>query len=553
MASGYATPGWPPGWWPLELSERAERAVVAFRDRVRSGSVVIDEAAATDALDLLDRVMRRHVEEIVDRDGMPHLAHVINGWGDARLRGRRMLEHIGQFVHRDEEGRPFILQCDAEGDFHPWQGFAYAVMAGVDLGQPIPGAGATLAEVARNSVYLQTKLGRELGHLLYGLAHLEADADAVRPFLLDGEPFTVQELMEHAVVAHFEGDFKTCKKIHLTEGICAAAVRIAGLDDYREEAEVFLAGQLEQLYVLGLVLEEARRVQATGGSADTSLLDDLRATLALDRWFENVIWQAGHLTELAELASGLGYAIAPEIERSLALVINEVNALLPALLPHVDFAANFLVFGHYRRGVSLVLERVHAGREGRTVDLARYTVDFDAITPVPRASSGAAPSRVFDLYQEPRKIRPRFTEVVARYAAGARGGLEPRGNADHFRRIGPPLWPRALHYELLDYGDQIGTELHLESDAVRPLGPVLRDLAERVTARSPSRRIEWDPTWWRRSGRLRVLYDDATPVDVVAAGMHDLIAETWTEIDAFGQQAQVVGGVSEPVDTRAEP
>jgi hypothetical protein len=549
VASGYT----PPGWWPLELSERAGEAVAAFRDRMRAEPIAIDEAAAAEVLGLLDRVMRRHVEEIVDRDGMPHLAHVINGWGNARLRGRKMLEHFGQFVHRDEEGRPFILQCDAEGDFHPWQGFAYAVMAGVDLGQAIPGAGATLDEVARNSVYLQTKLGRELGHLLYGLAHLEEDADAARSFLLDGEAFTVRELVEHAVVAHFEGDFKTCKKIHLTEGICAAAARITGLEEYREEAEVFLAGQLEQLYVLGLVLEEARRVEAAGGSADTWLLDDLRATLALDRWFENVIWQAGHLTELAELAVRLGYAVAPEIERSLALVIREVNALLPALLPYVDFAANFLVFGHYRRGVSLFLERLRAGREGRAVDLARYTVDFDAITPVPRASSGSAPSRVFDLYQEPRKIRPRFTEVVARYAAGAREGLEPRGNADHFRRIGPPSWPRALHYELLDYGDRIGTELHLESEAVRSLGPVLQQLADRVTALSPGHPIEWDPKWWRRSGRLRVVYDDTTPVDDIAAGMHELIAKTWTEIDAFGRQVQVAGGVSEPVDTRAEP
>jgi hypothetical protein len=553
VTTGYA----PPGWWPLDLSDRAERAVVAFRDRMRASPVALDEGVAAGTLALLTGVMRRHVEEVVDRDGMPHLAHVINGWGDARLRGRRLLEHFGAFVHRDEDGRPFVLQCDAEGDFHPWQGFAYAVMAGVDLDQPLPGAGATLAEVARNSVYLQTSLGRELGHLLYGLAYLETDVEAVRTFFLDGQPFTARELMEHAVVAHFEGDFKTCKKIHLTEGICAAAARMTGFEDYREEAEIFLAGQLEQLYVLGVTLEEARRVRA--GETDAALLEDLRATLALGRWFENVVWQSGHLAELAALAAGLGYAIAPEVEHSLALVINEVNALMAAFVPHVDFAANFLVFGHYRRGVSLLLERAAAGREGRAVDPVRFTVDFDAVAPAVALPPAAVatevpgPAEVFDLYQDAHAGRPRFLDVVARYAAGARDGLEPRGAADHFRRIGPPTWPRALHYELLDYGDEIGAELHLESAAVRPLGPVLRDLADRVAARFPGRRVEWDPKWWRQSGRLRVVFDGAAPADDIAAGMRDLIAETWAAIDGFGRQAQVVGGASHPVDTSAEP
>jgi hypothetical protein len=375
----------------------------------------------------------------------------------------------------------------------------------------------------------------------------------VRPFFLDGQQFTVHELVEHAVVAHIEGDFKTCRKIHLTEGLCAAATRIAGLQDYREEAEVFLAGQLEQLYVLGVILDEARRVHAAPGQADVSLLDDLRASLQIDRLFENVMWQAGHLTELAQLAAGLGYAIAPEVERSLAFVINEVNGLLPAFLPHTDFAENFLAFGHYRRGVSLLVERLRAGREGRAVDLARFTVDFDALAPAPLPAAVPAPTGVFELYHKPHAARPRFMEVVACYAAVAGDGLEPRGAADHFRRIGPPSWPRALHYELLDYGDDIGAELHLENNAVRPLGPVLRELVPGVAARFAGRRVEWDPSWWRKSGRLRVLFDAATPAEEIAGGLRTLIAETWTAIDAFGRQARVVGGASVPVDLSAEP
>jgi hypothetical protein len=536
-----------PEWWPLDLSDRALSAVASFSARMRTAPVDFDGAGAIRTLEIITGVMRSHVEEIVDRDGMPHLAHVINGWGNGRLRGRRLLEHFSQFIHRDGDDHPYILQCDTEGDFHPWQGFAYAVMAGLDLGQVIPGTAVSLAEVARNSVYLQTDVGREMGHLLYGLAHLESKADDVRPFSLSGRTFTVREVMEHAVTAHVEGDFKTCKKIHLTEGICAAAARIDGLADYRGEAEAFLTGQLEQLHVLGVFLEQARLIHG-GESIDQTLIDELRTALVLDRWFENLIWQAGHLAELAELAALLGYSIPIEQRRSLTLVINEVNALIPAFLPHIDFARHFLVFGHYRRGVTLMLARERASAQQPEIDLAAFTVDFDDVAPISLDTSQQVPSGVFDLYLDPHSSRAEFAEVVARYAASARPGLEPRGRADHFRRIGPPSWPRALHYELLDYGDQIGVELHLESSAVRPLGPALEKLVAKVAARFVDRSVEWDPAWWRQSGRLRIQFGREVPAADIAAAMHVLIDATWTVVDAFGRGAQVAAGASTPVD-----
>jgi hypothetical protein len=160
---------------------------------------------------------------------------------------------------------------------------------------------------------------------------------------------------------------------------------------------------------------------------------------------------------------------------------------------------------------------------------------------------------VFDLYHKPRNARPHFLDVVGRYAALAGDGLEPRGAADHFRRVGPPGWPRALHYELLDYGTEIGAELHLEGRAVHALAPVLRDLAPKVATKFPHQRVEWDPSWWRKSGRIRVVFDAAAPADEIAAGLRTLIAETYATVDPFGREAQVAGGASVPVDLSVEP
>lgn len=535
-------------WWPFELSPREEEAVSAFRERMRREPCSLDVDASRLAADLLAHMMGRHVSDIIERDSLPHTGHILNGWGNARLGGRPMLEHLEPFVHRDEAGRPFILQRDPEGEYHPWQGMAYAVMAGVDPGHPLPGARASFREIALNSRQLNVTDGIELGHLLFALAHLEPEP-LQAPIFMGSDACDVETLMERAVDAHHYGGFEVCRKVHLTEGLCAAAARIRGMERFRRDAQGFLEGQLDILFVLGAVLEQVDALAATGGRAEPgTLVQQLRESLLIESPLENHCYYAGHLIELAGLAYASGYELPAEYWSAMAFVANRLNHTFPRFLPHCAFQECFLHFGHYRRGITLLLEVEKARAEGRPLtpaDFARFTVDFDALPALPAGVSiepkEPAPTHegLYTLAPPTPGGRARFEDIVARYSRGARPELKARGGFTHFRRVGPPTWPRAMHYELLDYGEDIGAEIHLESDAVRPLKERVRALVERVERRFPEQKVEWDEEWSRQRGRLRVVFSEATPPDVVAAGIHALIDETFAELDASASRLAV--------------
>ncbi|QRN99080.1 hypothetical protein JRI60_08685 [Archangium violaceum] len=535
-------------WWPFELSPREERAFLAFRERMRREPCTLDTRSTQLAADLLAHAMARHVADVLERDSLPHLGHIINGWGNARLGKRTMLEGLERFVHRDEARRPFILQRDVEGEFHPWQSFAYVVMAGVEPGLPLPTVGTSFREIALNSRQLNVTDGIELGHQLYALAYLEPEPRQA-PFFMGQQALDVRGLMEQAVDAHHHGGFQVCRKVHLTEGLCTAAARIRGLESFREPAQGFLEGQLDILFLLGAVLEQVEALSASGAPAEPgTLLHELRDTLIIDNLLENHCYYAGHVIELAGLAHMAGYAISPEHWSAMAFVANRLNQIFPRYLPHVTFEEYFLHFGHYRRAITLLLEVERARAEGRPValaDLARFTVDFDHLPALPEGVSlervGPPPAQdaLFCLAPTPPGGRPGFEQIVAHYTRQARPLLEARGRFNHFRRVGPPSWPRALHYELLDYGEQVGAEIHLESEAVRPLSERLRALTERVARRFPGNTVEWDSDWSRQRGRLRLLFAPQTPPETVAAGLQALIDETYPELDALASNLVV--------------
>jgi hypothetical protein len=529
-------------WWPLDLSPREEEAVERFRRRMIAAPPALDRAAVESVAGLLARRMAGTLADILERDGLPHHCHLINGWGDARFRGRTLFQGTAAFLHRDEDGEPILLQCDPEGDFHPWQSLAYAVMAGVDPDVPIGDSGATLRSLARRSRTIQTGKGQELGHLLFALAHLDPEAGSP-PFHFGDALRTVPELVELAVDAHHHGTFEVCRKFHLTEGLCAVAAEIPGMAGLRADAQGFLDGQLDMLLLLGVILAEARGLLEAGKAPQPDdLIEELRETLVMDRYLENHVYYAGHLIELAAFADSFGYRLAPEHRGAVAFVVNELNRTIPACLPKASFLDCFLHFGHYRRAITLLLEveRAHAaGRRLTREDRARFAVDFDALESAPFEPPAAEPVDldlgVYTLAQPSKPLRPEFAAAVALYAAEAADGLKPRGGFPHFRRIGPPSWPRAFHYELLDYGeegkDEIGAEIHLESDAVQPLAAAVSGLRDEVARRFPGRRVEWDPEWWRGHGRLRVLFPSASPAEA-AAGMRALIDATFAVLDA---------------------
>jgi hypothetical protein len=528
-------------WWPLELSPRVERALDGFARETLAPGVRPDLARLEAAITTLGDAMRPHLAEIIERDGLPHLAHAIVGWGDASWQGQSLTDRIGPFVSDSAFG-PCIPQCDPEGDFHPWQSLAYAVMAGAEPDRSIGASKASLRDLARNSRALQTGEGRELGHLLFGLADLDPDVDG-RPFVLTHGRVPVRELLDMAVHAHHFGAFDVCRKFHLTEGLCAASSRIPGLESYRPHAEGFLEGQMNMLVLFALLLHEIRR--AVDGQGEDDLVQELRHALRIGNNLENHVFYAGHLIELSGFAQRDGFALTETQASAIAFVLDEMNRTLDKWLRRLSFPDCFLSLGHYRRAATLwgELERARAERRALDrADLRRYAVAFgDATQPTaPAAPAAPPPGSIYEVARTQSQMRPAFATMLDAYDQNAPGdGLRARGRFDHFRRIGPPHWPRALHYEILDHGNAVGVEVHLEHDAVLPLRPLLIDLTERVRPLFPSATVVWDPRWYKGRGRLVVHHDAHHDPGTIAGSMRTLIDATYREIDAaVGQVAR---------------
>ena len=465
--------------------------------------------------------MKRHIDEIIDGSVLSHYCHLLNGWGNAALRGRRLLEGVAAFCRADDDGRAYLAQFDRDGDFHPGQTLAYAAMAGVDVDEEIPGLRCTLRELYTRSRTIQTDDGAEMGHLLFGLAHLGVPKDTT--FELPGRTVDVEGIMQLAIEGHHHGHFRVCRKVHLTEGICAAAATIPGLEKYRPQAQAFLDGQLDLMLLLALALErlaDPRTVDSD--TAPGGLVHALRDSLAVADRFEDHVFLAGHYVELAVLAGGFGYEVSPLHRNAMIRIINAINRALPAWLPRSPFPEQFLFYGHYRRALTLLQD----------ADAAAFTVDFDSATdergPVPDPEIPAAFTSAHG-----STVRPEFAAAID---ALADAGLQPKGFRAHFRHIQPEDWPHGIHYEILDYHEVqplFTLEIHLESEAVRAVRDTLGRLLEPVQALFPDAfGVDWQPDWGRGRGRLRVALPDATPPAEIAASLQRLIDATKPTLDA---------------------
>jgi len=469
-------------WWPLKLSERAENAFQQFSEKNKSSELNKDNL--NKMVRELDLLMKTNIEAILEKDGLPHLSHLYNGWGNATFHGQQIIKNMDMFVHTNEAGEYFVLQCDPEGDFHPWQSFSYAVMAGIDPNLSISSRGFTLASLAKNSRIINTKEGRELGHLLFALAFLEPSQDA-SPFYLDGNKCNIKSLMDQAVYAHHYGTFEVCRKFHLTEGLCAAATKIRGFENYREDAQGFLNGQLDIMIILGVILQEARDLKnSSAGIENGSLIQELRQELKLGNLIENHCYYAGHLIELAAFAAAFGYSVKEEHWQAMNFIINELNITLPNFLPYLSIQEHFYALGHYRRAITLLAKVGELLKKGETLKrehLGEFRVNFDILTDNNNENENikvlplsVKEGGIYDVSRISSVCREKFISVIEKYNALAPEGFRPRGKFSHFRRIGPPEWPRSFHYEILDYGDKIGIEIHLESHSLLPFRVLLK-------------------------------------------------------------------------------
>lgn len=129
-----------------------------------------------------------------------------------------------------------------------------------------------------------------------------------------------------------------------------------------------------------------------------------------------------------------------------------------------------------------------------------------------------------------------FQEVLDTYSAKADPRFPIVGQAKasgNWRLVRPSTWPPPwrLHYEFYRISSGITAELHLESESVRILAPLLKGFVEHENPgfKYP---LRWDPNWSKGKGRLIVAVPPNSPADTVADTMCELIKLTYEEITA---------------------
>jgi hypothetical protein len=529
-------------WWPLELTSPVRRAIQSIEE---SSDKRIPEFSS-ESFDVADRLLTtalsQHIEGILDRDSLPALCHVMVGWGNFRIRGTSILQLYGRFVQVNQDRRPVLLQCDPEGDFHPWQSIAYAVMAGSDPYSSIP-FGITkhtsLRELCLTSRNLNSSNPCDLGHLLYSLSYLDPD-NSGGPFEFSGCTRTCSELFEMAIQAHLFGGFEVCRKFHLTEGLCLALNRITGLPrSHREQIQAFVTGQIDILFPLLVLVNEVHAEVVDGAIPNKFLIHEVQGSLLLGDCIENVYYYAGHIIELASLALSEGFAVTFRQLRAVEAILLKLNDVLPIVIRDAVFDECFLALGHYRRAMTLyrllkhrkiVLDQQLSQRE-----LAMFTAKIPEgpnVIPVSANASEMFPLSSVRFAASRRHPDPWFEEVVEQYNLIADPSFMAYGHFDHFRRICPQSWPRSVHYEFLLYSNQhIGIELHIEGVGLDTVASMVREYLPRLTQSFNLCCVEWDPQWWKSRGRLRVIYSMETTPRSIALGMKTLISETFADLD----------------------
>jgi hypothetical protein len=456
-------------WWPLELSDELENALALHKDELSKDVVPFDTALAERVDRLLIGFMDKPVRKIIARDSLPYLGHAFVGWGNATVDGQALLDRIASFVHLDKAGKPYIYQCHPEGDYHPWQTFAYTMMAGVDPSAKVGTLPYSLREIAENSTVIRTSAMDDLGHLMFASAALGMPSSLTCHF--NGTPLNLAQMVDKAIHAHHFGPFYVCRKFHLTEGLCAVAATYPELAEYKPVAQKFLDGQLEVMLTLSLLIRQLELVASGAIKVEDSRIAALRKAMLIGTLLENHIYSAGHVIELASLTMRMGYPLSTTHIGAIHHILNHLNGAISRAFSTFSPTAAFLPLGHYRRALTLY-SALHADAAGSTnsrAALTKYWANFDTCEqPVFDERTDPIDALYTKAVHAPG-VRPFFQDVLDEFAQGNATGMELYGGFNHFRRLHPEGWPRQLHFEFLDYGDKVGVELHFENPDLLPL------------------------------------------------------------------------------------
>lgn len=470
-----------------------------------------------------DRILCELIEgvalDILDREGLPHLAHLICGWGNAEVSGRTLFERIFDFADSSSGARG-IPQNDPNGDFHPWQSFAYCTMSDLRALQFTHNE-LNLETLARNSIDLNTHDETDLGHFLFTVGCMSPNARP-RDVIFSRRSVDITQLIGSAIEGHYYGGFEVCRKFHLTEGLCSVSRAFTTSID-RRVVDEFLRGQLDSLRPLAAIV----RLVADHFDLDidempeeaSALLSSLRKLLVLGEAVENLFYYSGHLIELAAIGIQSGYETPKAYKPLITLIVEGLDNLLVKIQGDLAFAESFYAFAHYRRGIDMFAS---------AMQLQSGTLAIGAL----KAGRTDAPHRILKkkaprpfVFAQPKPApRDRFRAVLDVFNSNSVPSQRARGEFAHFRKIMPPGLPLGVHFELLDHETFIGAELHCEREEHKD-HLLFEGLAREIERRMSVTAI-FDPRWYKGCGRVVVPCADDWPPGLVARTMREVIAFT---------------------------
>jgi hypothetical protein len=117
-----------------------------------------------------------------------------------------------------------------------------------------------------------------------------------------------------------------------------------------------------------------------------------------------------------------------------------------------------------------------------------------------------------------------FEAAIKAYDQKAEEEWRTRGHGRSWRLLGPDKWPGSIHYEFMNRENEVGVELHLESDAVRGLATHLAPLSGQDLM--PGISLQWDPKWSHNRGRLVARVGKDQSADIAASAMRALISRS---------------------------
>lgn len=356
------------------IDPKSQAELRAFKERLEGSELALDTGGLKMASLGIALSLKNLVYPTTSLGSLSYNAHLVNGFGNFRFKGITGLSALSSFS-KVKDGR-YSMPQDGKGncaDYHPWQTFAYAAMAGIKPEQDVNPLGISLRDLALNSRDLNLAegiVGSQAGHLLFAAAFITPDADLI--IKSNRTKLTLREIVRLALIAHADSQHCVCSGFHLTEGLCAVGSKIDKMDEIKLEAAELLKRQLDVL----------AKTLALG--AEVSIMDQIAYSLYMDMnhmKLSNRINIIAHILELGGFAQILGYELDRTQINLLKYSANEiVNNICAILGLPLNLCLTYLC--HLRRAIELLVEIEEAKNLGlplSSIEISKYVVDFDRL------------------------------------------------------------------------------------------------------------------------------------------------------------------------------